>query len=380
MKSKGRSKKDVMAELQRTFEEDSKYEQGRILCSMCTKPQPLAKVAHQMFLSSNLGDAGLFRGSRKLEQHVIQSLAELLNGKNSCGLIVSGGTEANLLALWTARNSSNVKEPEVILPESAHFSLNKICDILKLKPIWAELDIEQRVVPKSIEQNITKNTVAIVGTAGTAELGVVDPIPELSKIALKYNVHLHVDAAFGGLLIPFLDLAEQKKLEFDFQLEGVKSITVDPHKMGMSTIPAGSILFRDQNSLNWIRTETPYLTEKEQCTFIGTRSGASVAAAWTVFALLGREGFEKTVKDCMRLTRFLSKEILAHGLELVIKPTLNVVAFRTDNSKKTVEDLRRQGWFVSYVPRLDCVRAVLMPHLKKQHIYSLMLELFKNSK
>ena len=61
-----------------------------------------------------------------------------------------------------------------------------------------------RVNASEVEKLINKNTVAIVGTAGTAELGAVDPIEELSKIALRHNVHLHVDAAFGGLVIPFL--------------------------------------------------------------------------------------------------------------------------------------------------------------------------------
>src|SRR3989337_856955 len=98
MENKGRSRKEILAELRRILGEDAKYEDGKILCSMCTSPHPIAKIAHQMFLGSNLGDAGLFLGSRRLEQEVVRRLADLLNGKNSVGFIVSGGTEANLLA------------------------------------------------------------------------------------------------------------------------------------------------------------------------------------------------------------------------------------------------------------------------------------------
>lgn len=79
------------------------------------------------------------------------------------------------------------------------------------------------------------------------------------------------------------------------------------------------------------------MTETLQYTFIGTRSSASVAAAWAVFESLGFEGFMKTIKRCMSLTTFLSKEIEKLGFQPVTKPTLNIVAFRTSNSKKTVD-------------------------------------------
>ena len=97
MQDKGLSKEVVIAELKRFLQQDQNYNDGRILCSMCTLPSSLAKKAHEMFLNSNLGDSGLFCGSAKLEKEVIDDLAELLNGKVSTGFLVSGGTEANLL-------------------------------------------------------------------------------------------------------------------------------------------------------------------------------------------------------------------------------------------------------------------------------------------
>jgi tyrosine decarboxylase/aspartate 1-decarboxylase len=364
-----------LAKLRKILDEDQTYESGRILCSMCTSPQPIAKAAHQMFLCSNLGDAGLFPGSRRLEQDAVRKLSALLNGENSVGFIVSGGTEANLLALLAARNSANVSSPEIVVPESAHFSFDKICNLLKLKPVQAKLDSSYKVSPETVDRCITDRTVAIVGTAGTAELGVVDPISELSEIALAHGIHLHVDAAFGGLMIPFLEPEMRDDIAFDFRLEGVKSITVDPHKMGMSTIPAGGILFRNQTMLEHIKTEMPYLTETPQYTFTGTRSGASIAATWAVFESLGREGFRKTVRRCTTLTMLLSKGIEALGLQPVVKPTLNIVAFRTASTRKTADVLRRKGWFISYVPRLDCIRIVVMPHLRKRHVQAFLKDL-----
>jgi tyrosine decarboxylase/aspartate 1-decarboxylase len=375
MQTRGRNTRAVLSELRKIHEQDSKYESGRILCSMCTTPHPAARIAHQLFLSSNLGDPGLFQGSLRLEKEVVGKLATLLSSKSSVGFIVSGGTEANLLALLAARNMANISSPEVVLPVSAHFSFDKVCNLLRIKPVQAGLDSSYRVDPASVKRRINKNTIAVIGTAGTAELGAVDPIGELSEIALEHGIYLHVDAAFGGLIIPFLEDVRSDVFEFDFRLEGVTSITVDPHKMGMSTIPAGGILFRDGTFLEHIKTQTPYLTDEFQYTFVGTRSGASVAATWAVLESLGREGFKNNVKRCMALTKLLSSGLESLGFKLLTSPTLNIVAFRCSNSKLLADTLRRRGWLVSYVPRLDCLRIIVMPHLRSRHITTFLKDL-----
>jgi tyrosine decarboxylase/aspartate 1-decarboxylase len=332
---------------------------------MCTKPHPLAEKAYRFFLSSNLGDPGLFPGSARLEKEVITQLATLLHGENCVGNLVSGGTEANLMALLAARNAAQINQPEVVLPESAHFSFTKICSLLSLKPVYAGLDSFFRVNSSSVEKCVNSNTVAIVGTAGTAELGAVDPIEDVANIALKHNVWLHVDAAFGGLVIPFL---KNSKYKFDFTLDAVKSITVDPHKMGMAAIPAGGIIFRDSKAQDFIKTETLYLTDPYQYTFVGTRTGASAASAWAVFRSLGMDGFKKVVGKCMKTTRLLADGLSDAGFKLVVEPTLNVVAFRSNKGTKLLaEKLWKHGWFVSYVPRYDCIRIVVMPHVRKKH-------------
>ena len=372
MQPKGSSRKAVLDELEKIKKLNQRYEDGRILCSMCTKPHPVAVKTYQMFLDSNLGDAGLFSGSMKLEKEVIAQLGTLLHGEGSAGFLVSGGTEANLMALWAARNLSKVSQPEVVLPESAHFSFTKICSMLNLKPIYAKLDDAYKVDAKDVEKHVNENTVAIVGTAGTAELGVVDSIEELSSIALRHGVYLHVDAAFGGLVIPFL---KDSKFDFDFNLEAVKSITVDPHKMGMTPIPAGGILFRDSKTLDYIRTETPYLTDRFQYTLSGTRAGASSAAAWAIFKALGMEGFKKMGADCMKNTQLFADGIQRAGFKLVVEPQLNILAFRGKNTKQVAEQLWSRGWFISYIPRYDCIRIVVMPHVKKRHVLSFLADL-----
>jgi tyrosine decarboxylase/aspartate 1-decarboxylase len=373
---KGTSRKDVLAELKKLHTQDRRYEDGRILCSMCTKPHPIAKKAYEMYFDSNLGDPGLFPATTQLERAVVAQLGSLLHKEDAAGFVVSGGTEANLLALLAARNTANIVFPEVVLPQSAHFSFTKTCSLLHIKPVYAPLDETFRVKASAVKELINKNTIAIVGTAGTAELGAVDPIDELSQIALHHPVHLHVDAAFGGLVIPFLT----NKIPFDFRLEGVKSLTVDPHKMGMAAIPAGGILFRKPQMLDCLKTETPYLTDRTQYTFVGTRTGASAASAWAVFKELGVEGFQKVVNGCIKNTEFLAQGLKESGFSLLCKPSLNILAFRGKNTKNLSEKLWRQGWFISYIPRYDCIRIVVMPHVKHKHALAFLKALKENEK
>ena len=127
--------------------------------------------------------------------------------------------------------------------------------------------------------------------------------------------------------------------------------------------------------LDYLKTETPYLTDKTQFTFVGTRTGASAASVWAVLKTLGRDGYVRVVGKCMKNTKLLANGIEKAGFKLVVEPTLNLVAFRDDNIKGLAENLRRRGWFVSYVPRYDCIRIVVMPHVKKRHIAAFLSEL-----
>jgi tyrosine decarboxylase / aspartate 1-decarboxylase len=380
MREKGLSKTEVMEKLKEAQAKDLKYSDGKILSSFCTSPHPIAKKAAAMFFDANLGDPGLFPGAAQLEKEAITRLAKLLHGSDACGgFILSGGTEANLLAMSVSRNKSKINKPEVIIPESSHFSFNKICSLLGIRIVKASSDKFFKVDPDSVAELINDNTVAIVGNAGSAELGTVDPIEKLSEIAIRHELPLHIDAAFGGLVLPFLKRIGYSTPKFDFEIEGVKSITVDPHKMGMSIIPSGGIIFRNSEEMNCVRTETPYLTEQYQCTFVGTRPGASAAATWATFEFLGSKGFEKTVTHCMDLTTLLYEGLEEAKFEVLLRPIMNIVAFRSQNSKKLVEEMRKHGWYISYVPRLDCIRVVLMPHSKRQNILNF-LECLRSTK
>jgi tyrosine decarboxylase/aspartate 1-decarboxylase len=382
MEEKGTSKTEVFEQLREFKKRDMTHRSGKILGSMCTCPHPVGLKAYQMFLESNLGDPGLFKGTKDMEDEVIGMLGDLLGKKDIHGHVITGGTEANIMAMRAARNSSRLinqelKDPEIIVPKSAHFSFKKAADMLCLDLKEAKLDNNYCVDITSVEEMISPKTVAIVGVAGTTELGKVDPVDDLSNICLENDIYLHVDAAFGGYSIPFLNEIGYELPKFDFNLRGVCSITIDPHKMGLAPIPTGGILFREKKYLDAMSIETPYLTEKRQSTIVGTRTGASTAATWALLKYLGKEGYQKISKECMEITELLYHGVVELGFKVVTEPQLNIVAFRSDHMTvdEIAEKLEKLGWAVSISSYPRAIRIIVMPHIKKEHVIAFLDDL-----
>ncbi len=375
------SKEDIFENLKKFQDMNMSYESGRILGSMCTKPDPIAMEAYKMFIETNLGDPGLFPGTALMESEVIEMLGEMLHLENPVGHIVTGGTEANIMAMTVAKylfKEKNDGVPEIILPRSAHFSFKKIISMLSLKPHYVPLDENYRMDVSMIEDLISENTMAIVAIAGTTELGMVDDIKKISQIAYSNDIYLHVDAAFGGFIIPFLDDERKAGLNFDFKCKGVSSITIDPHKMGLAPVAAGGILFRKQEHLDKLAVDTPYLTKNKQTTIVGTRVGAGTAATWTLLKYYGKEGYKKVVSDAMLLTQYTYEKLndMEH-INVTCKPELNLISFTSDI--KDVDTLKSElydyGWRVSAAQNPHVLRLVLMPHVKREHIDNFLSDL-----
>ena len=363
MRDKALSEDEVMRILEKTRERDYSYD--RFFSTMCTLPHPIAVRAHDMFLETNLGDPGLFPGVAELEERVVQMLGEMLGCPDARGYISTGGTESNIQAIRAARNEAGKKNGNIVVPASAHFSFDKIGDLLTLEVRKAELDPELKVDLSSVESLLDDQTVALVGIAGTTEFGQVDPIDGLAELAAERGLHLHVDAAFGGFVLPFLE----KDWRWDFRVKGVSSITIDPHKMGMSTIPAGGLLFRGQECLSALETETYYLTKATQASLTGTRSGAAAAATYAVMMHLGREGFKEMVDYCMDLTRHLVGGARLIGIEPVIEPIMNVVALKVPKPFEVREELMKRNWHVSMTREPNrALRLILMRHMTHENI------------
>ncbi len=341
-----------------------------ILSSMCTPPHSVAVRAHCMFMETNLGDPGLFPGTFSLEQLLVKRFGDLFHCPEAGGYATSGGTESNIQALRLAKVlGGDRKSPNVIVPESAHFSFKKACDMLGLETHPVPLDKNFRMDADIAAGLIDKNTVGLIGIAGTTEYGMVDPIDRLSKIALQHDLFFHVDAAFGGMVIPFLP----KPQPFDFSLGGVTTIAVDPHKMGMSTIPCGCLITRDPDLLNSLNVDTPYLTVKQAYTLAGTRPGAPVAGALAVLDYLGVEGMKAVVAGCMKNTRRLIAGMETLGYKRAVTPDLNVATF---SCKK--EDIP-EPWKVSWT-RKGHLRTVCMPHVHADRIEAFLLDMQKKNR
>ncbi|MDO5844672.1 MAG: pyridoxal-dependent decarboxylase, partial [Methanocorpusculum sp.] len=189
-------------------------------------------------------------------------------------------------------------------------------------------------------------------------------IPAVAKIALENDTYCHVDAAFGGFVIPFL----KNPAPFDFAVEGVSAISLDPHKMGMSSIPCGCLLLSEPEHFGCLNVDTPYLTVKKECTLAGTRPGADVAGAYAVIKLLGREGFQAVVDGCMENTRRLVDGMEAFGYKKILEPVMNVAAFTAGKIP--------EGWKVSHT-RAGHLRFVIMPHVTRDVIENFLSDVSK---
>ncbi|MFW6196370.1 MAG: tyrosine decarboxylase MfnA [Thermoplasmatota archaeon] len=358
---KGKKKEYILDEIYKAKKKNMSFGSGKILGSMCTEPLELSKKVHSMFLESNLGNPGLCKGVQELEENIHTSVASLIHADSCESLSVGGATEGNILALWKARETSGKRK--VLLPESAHFSFVKACSLLDMEPKYIPLTDDYTLDIEILKRELDDDTAAVVGIAGTTELGVIDPIEKIAKIA--GDTYLHVDAAFGGFVIPFLRELGEDLPKYDFEVKGVNSLVLDPHKMGLSTVPLGLFFSEDGHNLS---IKSPYLTGGKQKTIRGTRSSASVPAFWTAMNLLGKEGYKEIVAECMENTHYMINRMEEIGLEPVIEPVMNIASFHCDESEKIVKKVKEKGWNISLTVNPPGLRFVMMPHVRKDSI------------
>jgi tyrosine decarboxylase/aspartate 1-decarboxylase len=259
----------------------------------------------------------------------------------------------------------------VIVPSTAHCSYDKAGRLLGLEIVHVDLDADFRMDLAPVRAALNDETIALVGVAGSTDLGAVDPIEELSDLALEHDLHLHVDAAFGGFVLPFLAELGLPPPAFDFRLHGVSTITIDPHKMGMCVQPAGAVLYRRPELRRAVAVDIPYLAggHTVQTTLTGTRPGAAVLSVWAMLRHLGRTGYREVVRQCMGMTSYFAGRIRTlEGIELVVDPTLNIVGIRpTEVSVETLAArLRRRRWALGQFS--THLRVVLLPHLRRSHV------------
>lgn len=356
----------VRKDLATAHAEDATFSGGQILGSMCTAPHATAVKAHNLFLETNLGDPGHFPGARRLESEYLDHLFRLAGGKprGAHGQVTGGATEANLLALALMRESTGRRD--VVVPATGHFSFEKAAKLLGMNLVVADVDDEYRLDVDDATAKITAQTAGLVGIAGTTQVGSIDPLAALSGLAQDHGLPLHVDAAFGGHVLPFLPDGHPARTAFGFDLPGVTTVAMDSHKMAMGTMGAGALLVRHRRLMDHFSVPTPYLSTRRQQGVLGTRSGAPVAAAWALFETLGDDGYRRVVADCLDNTRRVIDDLDDHGVRPLIDPPINIVAVRARAPVRLQEELAADGWRVNVLPRLRAIRLVMMPHVTRR--------------
>jgi tyrosine decarboxylase/aspartate 1-decarboxylase len=384
MQEEGLEKREILNLLEKKLKKDFSYDSGFILGSMCTEPLDIAKEIYVKYVSKNLGDPGLFLGTAALEEELIFEIGALFGNKNIIGTFTTGGSEANLIAMRIARNlRSDIKNPEVVVPASAHISFDKAADLLKLKLRKVKLMDNFQVDLNHFESLINKNTCAVVGVAGTTSLGLIDPIEKIGNLVEGKNIFFHIDAAFGGFVLPFLKRLGYQIPLWDFSVKSVDSITADPHKMGLGIIPSGGYFIKDALILQKTGFEIPYLAGGPFKHFhiVGTRPGGPIIAFWVILKYLGINGFKEIIRKCMENTEYLAQRISEiNGIKLAADPIMNVIGITTENGDSIceIEDaLRNNNWMLGKFLDLNLIRVVIMPHVKREHLSNFVSDLEK---
>ncbi|SEH38822.1 tyrosine decarboxylase / aspartate 1-decarboxylase [Halopenitus malekzadehii] len=340
----------------------------RVLSSMCTEPHPAARTAAERFLATNPGDPATYGTIAELESRAVELLCTVVDHPRSgpdLGYLTSGGTEANLQAVRAARNLAAGGDVNVVAPESAHFSFRKAAAILDVELRTVPLDRDHRADIEAASAAVDENTALVVGVAGSTEYGRVDPIPDLCAIAHETGARMHVDAAWGGFVLPFHDVP------WTFADAPIDTMTIDPHKLGRAVVPAGGLVVRDPATLDALAIETPYLETHAQATVTGTRSGAGVAGAVAAMEELWPDGYRETAQRCQRNAEWLAAAFADRGYT-VVDPSLPIVAASIPTP--IFEELRSAGWKIARTDRGE-LRIVCMPHVTRDTLRAFLSDL-----
>jgi tyrosine decarboxylase / aspartate 1-decarboxylase len=365
----------VLEEINGFCANDHRYKDGRVFNSISSEPLPIAIYAYLRAIETNMGDNRIFPGMKAMEECVIRMAGQLLGNDGAAGSVVSGATEGNLLALYVAKRigeRKGITRPEVVVPHSGHFSLDKIAALLNVKLVRTALDERQRGKVAAIKEAINERTIAIVATAATSEFCAIDPVPQIAQVAREHDLYMHVDAASGGFIIPFARRLGRELPDFDFSLEAVHSIAVDPHKFGLCVIPSGIILFRSEELQREVCFESHYVGTYSHATLLGTRPGAGVATVYAVLRHLGSDGFCSIVEENFSKRDFFIAEAERRGLELLFPPELLIVAVKSRNPSRLMQAMEEKGWLVSVSRRVPAIRIVIQHHLTRNCIIELL--------
>jgi len=355
---KGISFNELKSELAALKSNDMDWKRARAFSMVFRASEDVSRVVENA-LSTFVFENGLspfaFPSLLRMETEVIAMTTDLLHGgATAAGNMTSGGTESIIMAVKAARDYARekrpeVKEPEMVIPRSAHPAFNKAAYYLGIKTVIAPTSESSVVDLDAYEKAFNSNTIFAMGSAFSYPHGIIDPIDKMAAIADRKGVWFHVDACVGGFMLPFLEKLGHPIPPFDFRVPGVKSMSADVHKYGYVSKGASTITYRNQELRKYqlfVYTDwnggvyaTPAIS--------GARSGGPVAAAWSVMRFLGWEGYMRLAKDAMEATRLLMEGIRRiPGLHIIGDPPATTFAVGSDtlNVYALGDAMKARGW------------------------------------
>ncbi len=260
---------------------------------MLKPPHPVARAAYALAMTINPNnharDGG--RASSAMEIEAVAEIAGMFGWSEFLGHLTSGGTMANLEALWVAGQVAPTRR--ILGSEQAHYTHNRISAVLKLDYGSVTADARGRMRLDALEDELRGGDVGtVVVTLGTTAIGAVDPLPEILSLRERYGFRVHVDAAYGGYFKLVEDELDEPARQSFAAIGQADSIVIDPHKHGLQPYGCGCVLFRDPGVGRFYKHDSPYtyFTSKElhlgEISLECSRAGAAAVALWATQRLL----------------------------------------------------------------------------------------------
>lgn len=346
----GRPEADVLDDVRGRFEEDRFEPTRNFSITYSGIPSPISEhveaLARGRFFVEWARETEL--GTWSMEREAAAMMASLLGGDGRAGgFITTGGTESNLAAMRLARNIGARAEPEIIAPVTMHFSFRLGAEMMGIRLVEVDVD-NDTYLPRieDVQRAITPRTVGLVCSAPGGSFGVLDPIEAFADVARRTGLYLHVDAAFGGFILPFMRDLGHAIPPFDLSLDGVSSISTDGHKLGLLPIATGFFLVKDAEMLEAIPTERTLIH-----TTSSTKPGSRAAAAWATLKHLGREGYVRSTAHVLGLADIIADGVTAiPGITLAAPRFISILGFTSSSVDLELVHrlLAEDGWGQGY--------------------------------